>query len=155
MDAFLVKPMSLAGLEEALARCGNTLATRSERDSVHLDRAAVERLGDELGDRAELVRIAGIYLEQLPDGVAAIAAAVETGDTPALRRAAHRLGASSATFGAAALAALCGRLERLGERGVTEGTEQLVRSVTRERELVAAELTRLLSGQRSGSTSSR
>lgn len=103
-DGWLRKPASTLDLARALERALPPAA---------IDAAALARLESDLGDRDELVRIAGIYLDQLREGAARAAAAARSGQAEELRRAAHRLGSASATFGARRVAELCRRLESL------------------------------------------
>ncbi|MDX6667136.1 MAG: two-component system, sensor histidine kinase and response regulator, partial [Solirubrobacteraceae bacterium] len=100
MNEFVLKPVTSSDLGRAL---GAVLAPRRA-----IDPTAIEQLEADLGDRAELRRIANIYLLQLgPLGDAS----GEAADHEQLRRAAHRLGSASATFGATRLAELCRKLE--------------------------------------------
>jgi PAS domain S-box-containing protein len=104
LSGFLRKPVSSLDLARMLAQVLPGSA---------VDADAIARLEADLGDRGELRRIAGIYLDQLGESTAAICAAASSGDAEALRRAAHRLGSASATFGAGRVAELCRRLEAL------------------------------------------
>ncbi len=94
--------------------------------------------------RAELRRIAGIFLAQIAPGTRAIAAAAAAGDSEALRLSAHRLGSAGATFGAARLGVLCGRLEALGAAGRADASADLARELEAEAERATAELRALL-----------
>jgi PAS domain S-box-containing protein len=108
MNDFVLKPVTSSDLARAL---GAVLAPRGA-----IDTAAIERLEADLGDRAELRRIAGIYMSQLgPLSEAIAGAGGGAGDHEQLRRAAHRLGSASATFGATRLAELCRKLELDGQ----------------------------------------
>jgi CheY-like chemotaxis protein len=106
MDGFVLKPHTSSDLARALG------AVLSPRPAI--DMAAVERLEEDLGDREELRRIAGIYLSQLGPLADTIVAAASARDGDTLRRAAHRLGSASTTFGARWVAELCRRLEAMG-----------------------------------------
>jgi HPt (histidine-containing phosphotransfer) domain-containing protein len=145
MDEFLPKPISSTALAAALARALERRPPPAIAPAAAaIDAEAIARLDSDLGDRAELRRIAGIYLAQLGPGTRAIAAAVATHDGEALHAAAHRLGSPSATFGAGGVAELCQRLEALGAAGSTSGAEELVRALEGECARAVAQLRRLL-----------
>jgi HPt (histidine-containing phosphotransfer) domain-containing protein len=79
-----------------------------------LDPTAVDRLLEMAGGDREFVReLIGEYLSDAPGQIAALRDA--TGDE--LVRAAHTLKSTSATFGAARLAAICSDLERAARDG--------------------------------------
>jgi CheY-like chemotaxis protein len=121
MDGFVLKPLTSSDLARAL---GDVLAPRPS-----VDAGALVRLEEDLGGQDELRRIAGIYLSQLGPLAATIVAAANAEQHDALRRAAHRLGAASATFGAIQVAELCRRLEDLGESGQPARAGELARSL--------------------------
>ena len=86
-----------------------------------IDTAALERLREEMGgDESFLAELIDTYLEDSPQQLAAMAAAVQAGDATSLQRAAHSLKSNSASFGARALAALCQELEAMGKVGTLE-----------------------------------
>jgi two-component system sensor histidine kinase/response regulator len=133
MSVFLQKPISSRDLAGAL---------HEVLPAVAIDPAAIERLEADLGDSEELRRIAGIYLGQLEAGTRAIAKAASEGEDGASRRAAHRLGSASATFGAGRVAELCRLIEAGG--GGAAGSDDLVRSLSTQSERAASELRALL-----------
>jgi PAS domain S-box-containing protein len=141
MDDVVLKPVTSRDLAQALRR----VLPPPGRALPAIDPAAIERLDSDLGDSAELRRIAGIFLAQLGPGAQAIAAAAEAGRDDDLRRAAHRLGSASATFGAARVADLCRRLEAPGASARGEESAELARSLDAESAIAAAELRGLLS----------
>jgi DNA-binding response OmpR family regulator len=142
MGEFLPKPISSRALARALARAvhGRTAAI----EPAVVDAATIDRLDAELGDRAELRRIAGIYLGQLGPGTHAIATATAAADDDALRAAAHRLGSASSTFGATRVAELCDQLEALGAAGSASAAGALVSELEEARVRTADELRRVL-----------
>jgi CheY-like chemotaxis protein/HPt (histidine-containing phosphotransfer) domain-containing protein len=142
IDEFLPKPISSRALKRALARAVHGRTATIE--PAMIDAATIDRLDAELGDHAELRRIAGIYLAQLGPGTHAIATATAAGDDDALRAAAHRLGSASATFGATRVAELCDWLEALGAAGSASTAGELVRALEEARGRTADELRRLL-----------
>jgi PAS domain S-box-containing protein len=124
MDEFLTKPIRLEELDAALARC-------ELRDADAVDPAALEQVravgGPELA--AELTEM---FLAETPTLIAALRRACGKDDADELRRGAHTLKAHGRTFGAAALADACGRLEGLAAAGVPEDAEQLVDQIEHE-----------------------
>src|SRR3954447_139824 len=79
LSGVLRKPASSLDLARALERV---------LPGAVIDGEALARLETDLGDRAELRRIAGIYLGQLREGAEAVSGAAAAGDAEALRRAA-------------------------------------------------------------------
>lgn len=78
-----------------------------------IDAEAIEQLRfledeDQPSVVAELV---GLFLEHTPPKLQQMAEAIETGDVPLLRRAAHSLKGSSGNVGARGMQEICGTLE--------------------------------------------
>ncbi|MEA2439952.1 MAG: hypothetical protein QOH76_1376 [Thermoleophilaceae bacterium] len=142
MDDVVVKPVTSRDLGEALRR----VLPPAERKPPAIDPAAIDLLDADLGDRAELRRIAEIYLDQLGPATQAIIDAAHQGRSRELRSAAHRLGSASATFGATGVAEICERLEALGAAGEAGAGADLARSLDGESARAAAELNMLLAG---------
>jgi PAS domain S-box-containing protein len=140
MDEVMLKPVTSRDLAEALRQ----VLPAAEPALPAIDPAAIERLDEDLGDRAEVRRIAGIYLDQLAPAARAVAAAAAAERGDELRRAAHRLGSASATFGASRVAKLGHRLEALGADGRPEAAGELARALEEESSRAAAELRLLL-----------
>lgn len=75
-----------------------------------------------------IIELIDLYVEDTPRRVAAVRRALEEGDVPAVRRAAHGLRGSSASLGAHRLAALCDEIEgRPGGELAREGASLLTR----------------------------
>ncbi|HSP97353.1 MAG TPA: Hpt domain-containing protein [Candidatus Dormibacteraeota bacterium] len=75
--------------------------------------AALRSLQED-GDDDLLAELIDLFLEDAPGRMAAIKAAVEASDWPALAERAHSLKGSCASLGAIHMASLCGRLEAMG-----------------------------------------
>ena len=118
MDDYLSKPIRMEELAGALA------GVRPRRDAPRAE-LSVERLRETLGDDA-LGELVDAFLGEAPILLATLREAVEAHDADGLRRAAHSLKASAATFGATPLAELCLRLEQAGQAGNLEGANELV-----------------------------
>lgn len=79
-----------------------------------LDADVIGALRDELADAEALTRLVRLYLDRLGDRCDEVVNAADADD---LAAAAHSLASASATFGAAELAGVAGRLEQLGRDG--------------------------------------
>jgi PAS domain S-box-containing protein len=132
MDDYLSKPIHSEELATALARLGPAAAPA-------LDAAVLQQLRETLGEPTT-AEIVGTFLGEGPALVATLRRSVEQADADALRRAAHTLKSNAATFGGAALAALCQELERIGEAGAVDGAADLVARAEAEHERVRSEL---------------
>jgi HPt (histidine-containing phosphotransfer) domain-containing protein len=132
MDDFLSKPIRSDALASALAPLRPTAAPA-------LDAAILQQLRETLGE-STTAEIVETFLGEGPELVATMRRSVEQVDADALRRAAHTLKSNAATFGGAALAALCDELERIGEAGAVDGAADLVARAEAEYERVRTEL---------------
>jgi CheY-like chemotaxis protein len=142
MDEVMLKPVTSRDLARAL----RDVLPGSEPALPAIDLSAIERLDEDLGDRAEVRRIAGIYLDQLAPAARAVAVAAAAQRPDELRRAAHRLGSASATFGATRVAKLCHRLEALGADGRPQAAGELAGALEEESTRAASELRAILRG---------
>jgi CheY-like chemotaxis protein len=79
-----------------------------------------------------LARVVARYVEDTPQLMERMRAAMQSADAAALRLAAHTLKSSSATVGAKAAAALCKELETLGRNGSFEGAPELMSQLETE-----------------------
>jgi CheY-like chemotaxis protein len=100
-------------LTEAGAGAGSAAQAREFENS--LDWAGALKKLD--GDEELLCELAEIFLDQSPALIAAIEAAITSGDAGELRRAAHTLKGSTHVIGGRALAAAALRLESMGREG--------------------------------------
>jgi HPt (histidine-containing phosphotransfer) domain-containing protein len=132
MDDFLSKPIRGEELAAALAPLRPAVAPA-------LDLAVLAQLREAVGE-STTAGMAETFLAEGPALVATLRRSVEEGDAAELRRAAHTLKSNAATFGGAALAALCQELERMGETGAADGAADLVSRAEAEHERVRSEL---------------
>jgi two-component system sensor histidine kinase/response regulator len=137
MDACLTKPFSTVQLSGALAR---VLQPDPVVEPYPLDGSALERQRADLADEGVLARIAGLYVDGLREARESLAAALEADDAAGVRRVAHKLRSSSATFGASRLARLCSELESLAATGGGTGVATFVGEIDRESQRVAEAL---------------
>ena len=149
MDDYISKPLRVEELIEALGKCTPSLGDRQEetiRDRPQavndseaiLDAKALQALRDMLGEDARqlLSEVIDSYLEEAPQLLAAMKAAIDSGDGAALRLAAHTLKSSSATIGATRFSSLCKELEALGKRGSTSASPAWEQQLQQEYENV-------------------
>jgi signal transduction histidine kinase/DNA-binding response OmpR family regulator/HPt (histidine-containing phosphotransfer) domain-containing protein len=92
-------------------------------------------------------RVIGLYLEQTPQQLEELRAALARGDTGTVARAAHTVKSSSANVGAVRLSALCRDLENaVGEEDAT-GVDPRVEEIAEEYAQVERELAACLQGE--------
>ncbi len=154
MDDYIAKPVRLEELAIVLQRwlprdqTGTVTATQ-ETGEESVDLRVLARLGDPAkgGDPEFLTEVLGLFIEEAPQHVAALQAAMCRGEAEEIARAAHRLKGSSGDLGARRLRKLCERLEAAGQAGAMTDTGELVQSVELEvaqvRQVFAKERERL------------
>lgn len=114
----------------------------SDHDAI--DQAALASLYEVAGgDPAFVAEMIDAFLVEASELLETLQAAVAANDATALRRPAHSLKSSSATFGAMAMADLCQRLEELGKAGQFGGAADLVAACRDAFARVTEELIRL------------
>jgi HPt (histidine-containing phosphotransfer) domain-containing protein len=105
----------------------------SQSLSDPLDRAAFERLrylqDEEHNYLSELI---ATYLDSAPMLLDTLRTAIAGSDIPATQRAAHTLKGSSASLGAATLAAQCAELEMLARAGTLAGATEWLQKIEDE-----------------------
>ena len=153
MDDYVSKPIRVQELVDALKRAAEhkrdhheEAAPEQAADGYHdydheaetavdepafeLDDAALQNLRDLAGDDDEFLNeLIMTYLHDAPEMIGNMAQAIETGDAPALRMAAHTLKSNSADFGSMALAELAKQLEMIGKEGSVDGADELMPEV--------------------------
>lgn len=95
--------------------------------------------------------LSGTFFGVLPERIGAISTAAVTGDARAFSDAAHKLKGGAACIGGDRLAALCGRLEAIGDAGSLDDADTLIEELRRETEDLRQALTHQgagLGGQR-------
>jgi two-component system sensor histidine kinase/response regulator len=116
MDGYVSKPVRAETLDAALAPFLPAAAgATAEEGPAPIDRvAALRAVG---GDQALLTDLARLFLEDCPERVADLRAAVASGDPAHVQRAAHAVKGSVGTFGARVARDLAAELERAGREG--------------------------------------
>ncbi|HBY62433.1 MAG TPA: hypothetical protein DEH78_21635 [Solibacterales bacterium] len=126
MDGYLTKPIESQELLRVMQQVvGRTTTPGPASETVRLiDRdVALERVD---GDEELLQEVARLFLQEYPQLVDRVRAAISGGNASELEHAAHSLKGSVSNFGAARVVAAAFALERLGRSGATEGGEQLL-----------------------------
>jgi CheY-like chemotaxis protein len=138
MDDYLAKPIRRDQLAAVLGRFSGDAPEWPAPATLNpaLDEAAaLAHAGD---DRALLVELLGIFLEDCPAHLQAIRDAAGGADPAILLSAAHTMSGSVRVLGAAGATALLGRLEALGREGRVEGAVALLALLESEMERVRA-----------------
>ncbi len=146
MNDYVSKPVRVKALVEALTRAGeltqehNEIKTKADQQAQSeetgaaaspagetLDTAALDNLRETVGgDEEFLAELVETFLEDAPQMLVDMRQAVESGDAPGLRLAAHSLKSNSADFGAMSLNALCKELEIMGKDNQLDGALPLI-----------------------------
>jgi signal transduction histidine kinase/DNA-binding response OmpR family regulator len=114
MDDYIVKPVTLDQLREALTRCPGPGGAAAESA---VDHRVLDQLREDLGGNAPLRDIIVSFLETTHEALVTRRAAAAQADVDAIRRTAHMLKGTSAMLGARPLAEQCAELEHLGRSG--------------------------------------
>jgi|SRR5690349_1872413 HPt (histidine-containing phosphotransfer) domain-containing protein len=105
-----------------------------------IDETAVQELREEGGDL--LSDLVAMFIEEVPNQLATLEAALVSKDAAATRLTAHTLKGTGGNFGAARMQALASAIEEKGRNGVLDGAEatlvQLRAECTRVREALEA-----------------
>ncbi len=135
-DGYLSKPVHSAALRDALAGYGGppsgppAEAVGDGHARPAFDRAAaLEGLG---GDEALLDEVLGLFLDDLPRLLDAIAVAVKSDDATALDRLAHTVAGVAGTFAAPGVVAEARRLEAMGKARSMAGADDVRLALGRE-----------------------
>jgi HPt (histidine-containing phosphotransfer) domain-containing protein len=146
MDDYVSKPIEVEMLVAALRRCSPLPAgagrATSEGRSPAVDPTTLRSFARELGGgSAEIIaEIVEAFLQDTPELVAQMRAAVAARDPALLDRAAHTLKSSSATVGAMVLSARCRAIEEQARGGAAGDIGAAVEGVAQEFERVRMEL---------------
>jgi signal transduction histidine kinase/CheY-like chemotaxis protein/HPt (histidine-containing phosphotransfer) domain-containing protein len=144
MDDYISKPIRLAALSDALARCvpgeqrplGSDAPDHDPRTAEVLDRAVIDELRSLDGDVAR--EVVTLYLEDSVHQLEMLAVAVEDDDDDAVAALAHRLKGSSLAVGAVLVSTIASELEARARSCDLSIARQLVGMVKRELEQTRA-----------------
>ncbi|MBI2299474.1 MAG: response regulator [Armatimonadetes bacterium] len=146
MDDHLSKPIRAPDLVAALLACQpRDRATHCAPPAEVLDPAAVDKLRAQLGPQAQtmLPQLLAAFPTDADRLLDTARQALADGNTAELRRAAHSLKSTSATFGAAALSAVARELEALAKAGSLADAGGLLDRMSAECERAKAALAAL------------
>jgi len=138
MDDYVSKPVKIENLQAAIDRfLGIRDLQQDVRDggaTAPIDLGTIESfrgLEDNAGDDL-LAKLIDVFLENTPRVLTDARAALVANSTPGLARAAHTLRGSCSNFGAERMRVACRELEDFSNRGVIEGSEELLAAIERE-----------------------
>ena len=143
MDDYISKPIHIDVLAEALTRV--LRRPDATQPDVPVDAGVIHKLISSLGDegRRSAAALIDTFLGHAPELTAALTTAVERGEAENVRREAHTLKASAATFGAVRLEGLCRELEAEAKAGTLDRGRDLLARIAVELERVTEELARV------------
>jgi HPt (histidine-containing phosphotransfer) domain-containing protein len=125
MDAYLIKPINLEQLGQALGGiAGEVGAVRGEADSGDAESIA-EGLRS-FGDAAVVSELIDLFLKDAPARLAQAQAALGAGDAAEFLEAAHSLKGSARNLRAEKLAKVCEAIEKMGKSGSLDGADTLL-----------------------------
>jgi HPt (histidine-containing phosphotransfer) domain-containing protein len=124
------------GTEWAAVLKGDGGAPATAHDAVDLAVLIGFEEAQPEGEPDLIVELIDLYLAETPRLMSVMQGALAKEDERELRRAAHSLKGSSANLGANGMAALCDRLEHLGNAGAPQVLSAHVSRLTNEFELV-------------------
>lgn len=121
MNEYLSKPMDVARLVQVLRQFGTP--AKGETRPVAVQAGTLRQLYEDLGDETIAGQLVDAFLDETPRLIEQLWRAAQAADRPHLRRLAHTLKATSATFGAFTLSQQFGSLERLSLSGPIEAIQ--------------------------------
>jgi PAS domain S-box-containing protein len=133
MDDYVSKPIREHELSAALERSIPTVPHPTARGPVTtFDPEALDRLRTTVGGDEALREVTATFFEDTDRTLDVLRAEVEAGRASEVRRRAHSLKSTAASFGATRLAELSRSLEHLGFTGSLDGAGELVEGIAAE-----------------------
>jgi PAS domain S-box-containing protein len=126
MDDYISKPIR----DEELAAALRGVALR--RPGATLDASALDRLRETVGTEQALAELTQTFLGDTDRLLEELRLDLEAGRAAEVRRHAHTLKSTAASFGATELSALCRRLEDLAGEGSLDGAAELLPRIDAE-----------------------
>jgi len=127
----------------------NIRQTESQVVTETLDQAALKRVKDTLGKQADTL-LPGLvqgFLDDVPGLLADARRALKQGHAQDLRRAAHTLKSTSATFGVVLLSTVARELEQAARQGELEGADEMIARAQKEFERAREALEEICKGK--------
>jgi CheY-like chemotaxis protein/HPt (histidine-containing phosphotransfer) domain-containing protein len=143
MDDYLAKPLEPKLVYEVIERAAGASTAGPAADSGEPAcdcEVVLARVG---GDRALLVEICQLFLQELPGHLTKIRAALDAGAADSLRASAHTLKGAASNFSAPLVVGAALRLERAGESGDLGSGEELWTTLKFEADRLARALERV------------
>ncbi len=147
MDDFLTKPLSDETLRQALLRAASRVGVdpmtapaagmeEAQGIDVTLDPTLLESFRSlrQPGAPDPIAELVDLFVGDLPLRLSALSEAVQSGDSTALRQAAHTLKGSASNVGGRRLAALCAEVEAIARGEKADGVAALLPELEREAE---------------------
>jgi len=139
MDAYLIKPINLEQLDQALGGiAGEVGALRGEADLG--DAVSIADGLRSFGDAAVVAELIDLFLKDAPARLAQARAALAARDAAEFGEAAHSLKGSARNLRAGKLAKVCEAIEKIGKRGSLDGADILLGQAEVELQKVATVL---------------
>jgi signal transduction histidine kinase/DNA-binding response OmpR family regulator len=149
MDDYLAKPFTKDQLQailekwlwqtaeteestENVTQAPDTEESTDETQAAVLDPETLDTLRSLDVDGTFLKRLISVFIEKTPDDVQKLRHAIDSGDSEAVRSAAHAFKSSSRNMGAVSIASLCQSLETAGRERDLSQTETLAETLDRE-----------------------
>jgi signal transduction histidine kinase/DNA-binding response OmpR family regulator len=131
MDDYLTKPLDSRRLCAVVESLASAMASSAEPDDSLLTSQVLARVG---GDRELLAEISRLFVDDAPQHLQRIRAALDARDSEALRRAAHSLKGAAANFDAEGVVSVARTFELMGRDGKFDGDEGLWKELSIETE---------------------
>jgi CheY-like chemotaxis protein len=141
MNDYIAKPIRQDELAAALSRAGGRDGAQPK--PAALDEAALDQLARTVGTPEALASLADTFLADTESILDGLRGAIGRGDAAEVRRLAHSLKSTAASFGATELSTLSRRLEELATAGSTDGGPELLAQMEAELPRVREALARI------------
>jgi HPt (histidine-containing phosphotransfer) domain-containing protein len=145
MNDYISKPIRQDELAAALSRAGG--GDGAQPPSATLDEAALDQLARTVGSPEALASLADTFLADTESILGGLGGAIARRDSVEVRRLAHSLKSTAASFGATELSTLSRRLEELATTGSTDGAAELLAEMESELPRVREALGRIGAGR--------
>lgn len=144
MDDYIVKPVTLAQLAEALAKCRPVVGApapdtraapappvegRRAAAGLAFDPGVLDQLREDLGGSAALREVIETFLVRMPSTLTSLRDAATRADADGIRQAAHMIKGTSAMLGARELSEQAAEIERGGRAGSIQDAATRVAAV--------------------------
>ncbi|HEX2572540.1 MAG TPA: response regulator [Polyangia bacterium] len=141
MDDYIAKPIRIQELVWAMVGASEAGAVgEAPREASPATPVLASAPVAELRSIGILKKVSGMFIADTPGTLAALSAAIESGDVAQVDRIAHRLQGASGALGAQGMAALCVEIQQVAREGKLEGAVFLMARLEQEFEQVVEAL---------------